>query len=112
MTNFVLIIYIPVVILLCLTMMLGYFVYSNKKLIKDLEEDSQQNNNEIKNIINAVNYNDKKLFDNQKYIFDVYEENNTFTNPTNNEALEEDSSNSAQYYNMMKNYDALIRLTK
>jgi uncharacterized protein YneF (UPF0154 family) len=105
-----LIIYIPVVILLFLSLMLAYFVFSNKQLIKELEEDSQIDDSKIKNIIDAVNYNDKKLFDNQKYIFDVYEENNHFTNTKNNKPVEDD--NSDQYYNMMKNYDALISLTK
>jgi uncharacterized protein YneF (UPF0154 family) len=109
MDNFI-IIYIPVVVLLLLTMMLAYFVYSNKQLIKELEEDAEINDSQIKNIIDAVNYNDKKLFDNQKYIFDVYEENNSFTHTSDDKPV--DDENSDQYFNMMKNYDALISLTK
>jgi uncharacterized protein YneF (UPF0154 family) len=103
------IIYIPVVVLILFSFMLAYFIYSNKQLIKELEEDAKLNDTEIKNVIDAVNYNDKKLFDNQKYIFDVYEENNNFTNSKSEKKVEE---NTDQYFNMMKNYDALISLTK
>lgn len=105
-----LLLFFPIFFLCILIVFLIYYTYSNKQLIKDLTEDSYENDVKIKNIINAVNYNDKKLFDNQKYIYDVYEENNNFTNPKNNEKIKED--NTDQYYNMMKNYDALIHLTK
>lgn len=105
----ILILFIPVVMLLLSILFLGIYVYSNKQLIKELEEDSNDQNIKIKNIIDAVNYNDKKLYDNQKYIYTIYEENNNFEN-TLSENVTDD--NSEQYYNMMKNYDALIRLTK
>lgn len=105
----ILILFIPVVMLLLSILFLGIYVYSNKQLIKELEEDSNDQNIKIKNIIDAVNYNDKKLYNNQKYIYTIYEENNNFEN-TLSENVTDD--NSEQYYNMMKNYDALIRLTK
>jgi ABC-type transport system involved in multi-copper enzyme maturation permease subunit len=101
---------VPVLVLLMSIMFLGVYIYSNKQLINELEEDYNKQNTKIKNIIDAVNYNDKKLYENQKYIYTIYEENNNFEN-----SLSENDSNhnnSDQYYNMMKNYDALIRLTK
>ena len=102
-------VFIPVIVLLLSIVFLGIYAYSNKQLIKELEEDSEEQNTKIKNIIDAVNYNDKKLYDNQKYIYTIYEENNHFES-----TLSENNTNdnSEQYYNMMKNYDALIRLTK
>lgn len=102
--------FFPIFFLCILTVFLIYYTYSNKQLINELTEDSYENDVKIKNIINAVNYNDKKLFENQKYIYNVYEENNNFINPKTNKKIIED--NSDQYYNMMKNYDALIHLTK
>lgn len=106
--------YLPIIILLFFAMSLGFFIYSNKMLINELKDDALENNVQIKNIIEAVNYNDKKLFQNQKYIHDVYEENNNFVQLSENLTKENTSviDNSDQYYNMMKNYDALIRLTK
>ena len=64
--------YLPIIILLFFAMSLGFFIYSNKMLINELKDDALENNIQIKNIIEAVNYNDKKLFQNQKYIHDVY----------------------------------------
>tara|TARA_Y100000389_G_C17458740_1_gene520052 strand:+ start:3210 stop:3488 length:279 start_codon:yes stop_codon:yes gene_type:complete len=92
-------------------MTLAMYIFSNRQLLKELKEDSDDNETKMKNIINAVNYNDTKLMENQKYLYDVYEENNNFedvNNTTNTTSIE----NTDQYYNMMKNYDALIRLTK
>ena len=101
--------YIPLFMLLFLIIALSIYVYSNKKLIQELREDNENNNNRVKNIIEVVNYNDRKLLENQRYIYDVYEENNNFTDPVTNTTIED---NTNQYYNMMKNYDALISLTK
>lgn len=105
----ILLVFIPVIVLLLSILFLGIYAYSNKRLIKELEEDSDLQNTKIKNIIDAVNYNDKKLYDNQKYIYTIYEENNNFENTLSDT---DTTDNSEQYYNMMKNYDALIRLTK
>lgn len=102
--------YVPMVVLLFFIIILAIYIYSNKMLIKELQEDTEDNNERIKNIIHAVNYNDKKLLQNQRYIFDVYEENNHFVDILGNKNTDQD--NSDQYYNMMKNYDALISLTK
>ncbi len=102
---------IPILFLLFLSMTLAMYIFSNRQLLKELKEDSDDNETKMKNIINAVNYNDTKLMENQKYLYDVYEENNNFedvNNTTNTTSIE----NTDQYYNMMKNYDALIRLTK
>lgn len=102
---------LPILFLLFLSMTLGIYIYSNRQLLNELKEDSYDNEIKIKNIINAVNYNDTKLMENQKYLYNVYEENNNFEN-VNNTTNTTSVENSDQYYNMMKNYDALIRLTK
>lgn len=106
-----LLIFLPLLFLLFVTIILGFYIHSNSQLLKELQDDSDENDIKIKNIIDAVNYNDTKLMENQKYLFDVYEENNNFENINNNGSSSE-QHNSDQYYNMMKNYDALISLTK
>ena len=103
--------YVPLAMLLFLIIALSIYVYTNKQLIQELKKDQDDNNIVIKNVIDAVNYNDKKLLDNQKYIYNIYEENNDFSDPVSNIKIE-DETNDSQYYNMMKNYDALISLTK
>lgn len=105
--------YIPIVILLFFMISLSVVVFSNKQIIQELENDFDKNDTQIKNIIDAVNYNDKKLFENQKYIYNVYEENNNFVEPNTNDNIQssEDTENT-HYIDMMKNYDALIHLTK
>ena len=70
-----LMILIPILFLLFLSITLGIYIYSNRQLLKELKEDSEDNEIKMKNIINAVNYNDTKLMENQKYLYDVYEEN-------------------------------------
>lgn len=108
MNHMDLMILIPILFLLFLSITLGIYIYSNRQLLKELKEDSEDNDIKMKNIISAVNYNDAKLMENQKYLYDVYEENNNFQNMNDDKSID----NSEQYYNMMKNYDALIRLTK
>ena len=105
--------YIPIVILFFFMISLSVVVFSNKQIIQELENDFDKNDTQIKNIIDAVNYNDKKLFENQKYIYNVYEENNNFVEPNTNDNIQssEDTENT-HYIDMMKNYDALIHLTK
>ena len=102
--------YIPIVILLFFMISLSVVVFSNKQIIQELENDFDKNDTQIKNIIDAVNYNDKKLFENQKYIYNVYEENNNFVEPNTNDDIED--TENTHYIDMMKNYDALIHLTK
>ena len=115
MDQFVLLIFF--VVFISFMMFISIVVYSNKQLLKELEDDQEDNTIKIKNIIDAVNYNDKKLFDNQKYLHQVYEENNDFVEiSTQDNEMSSTSNNIStskeQYYNMMKNYDALISLTK
>jgi hypothetical protein len=66
-------------------------------------------------MIQAINYNDKSLHENQKYIYNVYEENNVFENINEINDIkdikkENNNVKNEQYYNMMKNYDALTNL--
>lgn len=111
-------IYIPILILLVLILIMSLIMYSNRQIIKELEDDSLQNEVVIKNMINAITYNDKNLHENQKYIYKVYEENNNFNDLSAEDEKdvekevekEDDVVKNVQYYNMMKNYDALTNL--
>lgn len=94
-----------------LILILFFLVYKNKtklefKEIKDNTQDAT-----FGNIIDAVNYNDKLLFENQKYIHQVYEENNSFSNIKKHK-ISQETDTKKQYFDMMKNYDALTHLSK
>lgn len=115
MNQFMIYIYIPILVLLVLMVILGLMLYSNKQVIHELKEDSEENEIVIKNMIQAINYNDKSLHENQKYIYNVYEENNMFENINDLNDIKDikkdnDNLKNEQYYNMMKNYDALTTL--
>lgn len=115
MNQFMIYIYIPILVLLVLMVVLGLMLYSNKQVIHELKEDSVENETVIKNMIQAINYNDKSLHENQKYIYNVYEENNVFENINEINDIkdikkENNNVRNEQYYNMMKNYDALTNL--
>ena len=115
MNQFMIYIYIPILVLLVLMVILGLMLYSNRQVIHELKEDSVENETVIKNMIQAINYNDKNLHENQKYIYSVYEENNVFENINEiNDIKDIKKENinvkNEQYYNMMKNYDALTNL--
>jgi uncharacterized protein YneF (UPF0154 family) len=115
MNQFMIYIYIPILVLLVLMVILGLMLYSNRQVIHELKEDSVENETVIKNMIQAINYNDKSLHENQKYIYNVYEENNVFENINEINDIkdikkENNNVKNEQYYNMMKNYDALTNL--
>lgn len=115
MNQFMIYIYIPILVLLVLMVILGLMLYFNKQVIHELKEDSEENEIVIKNMIQAINYNDKSLHENQKYIYNVYEENNMFENINDLNDIKDikkdnDNLKNEQYYNMMKNYDALTTL--
>jgi uncharacterized protein YneF (UPF0154 family) len=114
MNQFMIYIYIPILVLLVLMVVLGLMLYSNRQVIHELKEDSVENETVIKNMIQAINYNDKNLHENQKYIYNVYEENNVFENINEindiKDIKKENNVKNEQYYNMMKNYDALTNL--
>lgn len=105
-------IYIPFIIMFILIIVLFFLIYKNKKTIHVLEKNNEKYNNSLENIINAVNYNDKLLFENQKYVHQVYEENNSFSTIKKNKITPIKSNTEQQYYDMMKNYDALTHLSK
>jgi hypothetical protein len=109
-------VYIPVLVIIVLVLILGLMMYSNKQVINELKDDSLENEIVIKNMIHAINYNDKYLRENQKYVYSVYEENNSFneisdTKNDDTNTTENEINKNAQYYNMMKNYDALTSLS-
>ena len=96
-----------------LIIVLFFLIYKNKKSMEIIELKDQTQDATFENIIDAVNYNDKLLFENQKYIHQVYEENNSFAKiKKNNVSGKNEAENDKQYFNMMKNYDALTHLSK
>ena len=115
MEYFMLYVYIPVLVIIVLVMILGFMMYSNKQVINELKDDSLENEVVIKNMIQAINYNDKHLRENQKYVYNVYEENNSFNEIPDTEddtiTIENNNNKNSQYFNMMKNYDALTSLS-
>lgn len=95
-----------------LIIVLFFLIYKNKKTINILQTIDDKHENSFQNIIDAVNYNDKVLFENQKYVHQVYEENNSFSSIENNKIHPIKNNTEQQYYDMMKNYDALTHLSK
>lgn len=95
-----------------LIIVLFFLIYQNKKVINFLKITDINHKNSFENIIDAVNYNDKLLFENQKYVHQVYEENNSFSTIEQNKIKPIEKDTEQQYYDMMKNYDALTHLSK
>lgn len=94
-----------------LIIVLFFLVYKNKTKLELTELKDTKQDATFQNIIDAVNYNDKLLFENQKYIHQVYEENNSFSNIKKHK-ISQESDTKKQYFDMMKNYDALTHLSK
>tara|TARA_Y100000389_G_scaffold128666_1_gene126110 strand:- start:3270 stop:3566 length:297 start_codon:yes stop_codon:yes gene_type:complete len=95
-----------------LIIVLFFLIYQNKRTINILKDTDLKHKNSFENIIDAVNYNDKLLFENQKYVHQVYEENNSFSSIKRNTVVPIKTNTEKQYYDMMKNYDALTHLSK
>ena len=95
-----------------LIIVLFFLIYQNKKTINILKDTDLKHKSSFENIIDAVNYNDKLLFENQKYVHQVYEENNSFSGIKRNTVVPIKTNTEQQYYDMMKNYDALTHLSK
>lgn len=95
-----------------LIVVLFFLIYQNKSSVNILKKNDVKHENSFQNIIDAVNYNDKLLFENQKYVHQVYEENNSFSSINNKKIAPLKSDKEQQYYDMMKNYDALTHLSK
>ena len=104
--------YIPIIIIFLLIVVLFFLILKNKQNIQISHSENKVQDTSMQNIIDAVNYNDKLLFKNQKYIHSVYEENNNFEDLKHTEDVKQHPPSEKQYYNMMKNYDALTHLSK
>jgi hypothetical protein len=99
------VLYMLVFIASLISLIMMYFIFKNRNDINNMEDDSEI---KMKNIINAVNYNDDVLLKNQKYLNDVYEENDTFTKENVKEKID---SVSVSFMNLMNNYDAVSDLS-
>lgn len=88
-----------------------YRVVKNTHTLAKLQNTTTECGDKIKEVVNNIDYNDKLLFKNQKYLYDIYDKNNNFTESENNK-FSAIKSNKNPYYNMMKNYDVLDSIAK
>jgi hypothetical protein len=104
-------VHISIGILIVVVIVLCYFVFETNRSVSLMKDIDTTHDSKIDNIVDAVNFNDKVLFDQSKYVHQIYEENNKFSTPATGNSNGKVERNS-QYYDMMKNYDALLVLTK
>jgi hypothetical protein len=110
-------VHISIGILIVVVIVLCYFVFETNRSVSLMKDIDTTHDSKIDNIVDAVNFNDKVLFDQSKYVHQIYEENNKFSTPANGNGNGNSNGNgteerNSQYYDMMKNYDALLVLTK
>jgi hypothetical protein len=89
-------------------------IQENKETIRIMKTTDELNERRLRNMIDAINYNDKLLMDNNKYVMDVLESNDDFDmivkDPTIDldQAIESEPAQQDPFYQrMMKFYDAL-----
>jgi hypothetical protein len=101
------------VLMTIVSLLLYVQINENKETIRILKHTDEVNERRLRNIIDAINYNDKLLMDNNKYVMDVLESNNSFKKVEEPDVdLEkvvaiESSVKDPFYERMMKFYDAL-----
>lgn len=100
------------VISLIIILIICVILYINTKELKFLKIKTQTHLSTIHKTIYDIDENNKKIeFDNNKYIFNLYEKNNDFTNlkTRQNKLIKSKYDidlNKEQKYNMMKSYDS------
>tara|TARA_Y100000389_G_scaffold194897_1_gene225519 strand:- start:849 stop:1199 length:351 start_codon:yes stop_codon:yes gene_type:complete len=89
-------------------------IQENKETIRIMKTTDELNERRLRNVIDAINYNDKLLMDNNKYVMDVLESNDDFDMIVNapnvdlNEAIDSEPAEQDPFYQRMMNfYDAL-----
>lgn len=76
----------------------------------DLDEDGgiEEYNTQLEQIMRDLEYNDKMLFESNKYIYDIYKQNNNFEESRRKGFVKSNQHVSDQvHFNMTKNYDVL-----
>ena len=97
----------------------------NDDVVNKLDDELDLNNDVLIALSDDMKYNDKTTFDNQKYIYKIYNQNNTFTESKHNRFVDQKQTQGTtdvegsrgaidmqQHFNMMKNYDVLDTGTK
>jgi hypothetical protein len=104
------------IFLITLIILLFYFVYENKKTLKSIQETNTIDEIKVNNLIDAVNFNDKILYNQQQYIHSLYNSNASFNivehSDEGNNRVTTEPIDDTLHYDMMKNYDALTSITK
>jgi hypothetical protein len=102
------------VLMSIVSLLLYVQIYENKETIRIMKHTDEINERRLRNIIDAINYNDKLLMDNNKYVMDVLESNDSFKKVDTEPELDLDEAISVEtpeadpfYERMMKFYDAL-----
>lgn len=107
--------YILISYIVLLTLLILYLVcrvFQNTRSLSKFKP-SKEYSDQIKKVIDAIEYNDKLLFNNQKYLYDIYNKNNNFTE-SNGKTFSsfKPSNGGTQHYNMSKSYTVLDNDTK
>lgn len=101
------------VLMSIVSLLLYVQINENKETIRIMKSSDELNERRLRNVIDAINYNDKLLMDNNKYVMDVLESNDDFEMVVNTpdvdleEALDETTVEDQVYKRMMKFYDAI-----
>lgn len=83
---------------------------SLKKRKKDMNIDIEleKYNSQLSEILQDMDYNEQMLFENNKYIYEIYKKNNNFeVCDRKGFSIKNTSHTKGPYFNMTKNYDAL-----
>lgn len=102
------------IFLITLIILLFYLVYENKQTLNSIQKNEIDDNIKMNNLIDAVNYNDKILYNQQQYIHSIYNSNASFDliERTDGGKVESEHIDDTLHFDMMKNYDALTSITK
>lgn len=91
------------------------FVFTNRSKIHAINDKQKNNTESTKNIINAINYNNAVLHEQNQYINDFFNNASNSFQDINVEAVENSSNVSTtdsniHFQEMMRNYDAISHL--
>ena len=102
------------IFLITLIILLFYLVYENKQTLNAIQETAHMDEIKMNNLIDAVNFNDKILYNQQQYIHSLYNSNASYDviEQADDGNMTTEHVNDKLYFDMMKNYDALTSISK
>lgn len=101
---------IALLILVYILMIVPAVYYSLRKRKIDMKVDVELENynSQLSKILQDLDYNEQMLFENNKYIYEIYKQNNNFEVCDQRGGSTKTTSHiKGPYFNMTKNYDAL-----